>query len=224
MDKHFLIYKITNTLNNKIYIGKHKTSDKDDGYMGSGKILKRSQDKYGIDKFIKEILFECSSEEEMNTLERELVDEEFIARFDTYNITLGGDGGFHHCNSTGLNIYDGHSEQAKINLNNHQKSTDTLMKKLEDAEYNEEFKRKVSNGVKLYQKYNGHPWSGRQHNDESKRKIGEANSKHQKGEGNSQYGTCWIHSLTLKESKRIDKNNLNDWTSKGWIKGRKMKF
>lgn len=67
-------------------------------------------------------------------------------------------------------------------------------------------------------------WEGRKHNDESKRKIGEANSKHQKGEGNSQYGTCWIHNLEEKISKKIPKDELEDWLELGWIKGRKMKF
>lgn len=36
----YLIYKITNTINNMIYIGEHMTNDKDDGYMGSRNILK----------------------------------------------------------------------------------------------------------------------------------------------------------------------------------------
>ena len=51
----YTIYKITNTIDGKIYIGKHQTNNLDDGYMGSGKILRRAQDKHGLDKFVKEI-------------------------------------------------------------------------------------------------------------------------------------------------------------------------
>ena len=95
---YYLIYKITNNVNNKIYIGKHQTENKDDEYMGSGKILKRAVEKYGLDKFTKEILFECNSLEEMNQKEAEIVDEEFVARLDTYNVKLGGQGGWDFCN------------------------------------------------------------------------------------------------------------------------------
>jgi hypothetical protein len=87
---YYLIYKITNRINNKIYIGCHKTEDKDDGYMGSGVILKRAYEKYGETHFEKEILFECKTEDEMFSIEEDIVNEEFVARLDTYNIALGG--------------------------------------------------------------------------------------------------------------------------------------
>lgn len=93
---HYTIYKITNILNSKIYIGKHKTTNIDDGYMGSGTVLKRAIQKYGIDNFTKEILFLLDSESDMNLKEKELVTEEFVSRTDTYNTALGGQGGKLH--------------------------------------------------------------------------------------------------------------------------------
>ena len=44
--KYYIIYQITNIVNDKIYIGKHETTDIRDGYMGSGKLLNRSYNKY----------------------------------------------------------------------------------------------------------------------------------------------------------------------------------
>ena len=61
----YLIYKVTNLTNGKIYIGSHKTTDIDDTYMGSGKYLLHAQKKHGIENFKKEILFVFDNPEEM---------------------------------------------------------------------------------------------------------------------------------------------------------------
>lgn len=87
--KH-IVYKITNNLNSKIYIGVHSTEDVNDSYMGSGVNIKKSIAKHGVENFSKDILFIFDSYDEMLAKEAELVDEEFVLRTDTYNAALGG--------------------------------------------------------------------------------------------------------------------------------------
>ena len=89
MTYHY-IYKITNLINGKIYIGQHTTSNLDDGYMGSGKILIRAIKKYGVGNFRKEIQGFYEDIDELNYMERLFVDQTFVDRCDTYNLTLGG--------------------------------------------------------------------------------------------------------------------------------------
>ena len=93
MQKHYIIYQITNLLNDKIYVGKHITEDLNDDYMGSGKLLWAAYRKYGMENFKKEILHDFDNEDEMNKKEAEIVNESFCSRNDTYNIVTGGGGG-----------------------------------------------------------------------------------------------------------------------------------
>jgi group I intron endonuclease len=87
----YIIYKITNKINGKVYIGAHK--GRIDDYWGSGSVLKRAIAKYGKENFTKEVITTCESQEEMFAEERKLVTPEFIARKDTYNLRVGGAGG-----------------------------------------------------------------------------------------------------------------------------------
>ena len=88
--KHYIIYKITNKVNGKIYIGKHKCNDLDDGYFGSGKRLFQAINKYGIENFEFHLEIDLKSQEEMDLLEECVVNEQFLARTDVYNLSRGG--------------------------------------------------------------------------------------------------------------------------------------
>ncbi len=94
------IYRTTNLVNGRMYIGKHKANKFDTSYLGSGKILKQAFDLYGRENFKCEILEEtdvktiCESLKELNEAEKY-----YIKYYDCvqsplyYNIATGGDGG-----------------------------------------------------------------------------------------------------------------------------------
>ena len=89
----YTVYKTTNLVNGKYYIGVHKTDNPNDGYLGSGRRLWQAITKYGWQNFKKEVLFDFSTLEEAFHKEEELVE---IARRDPncYNLNKGGRGGW----------------------------------------------------------------------------------------------------------------------------------
>lgn len=101
----YIVYKTTNIINNKIYVGVHKTEDPDifDGYIGCGvyinqlstynnpkTIFQKAVKKYGCKNFKREIISVFNTDIEAYSLEGQIVNEEFLAREDVYNMVLGG--------------------------------------------------------------------------------------------------------------------------------------
>lgn len=112
---YYIVYKTTNLINNKIYIGIHKQPMLEfDGYLGSGLLLTRAIKKSGKENFIRETLFTFPTLDESRLKEKELVDEDFCNRVDTYNISIGGTGG---------DTMAGHSIERKQEANDKRKLT-----------------------------------------------------------------------------------------------------
>lgn len=172
--KYYTIYKITNILNGKFYIGKHITEDLDDDYMGSGKLIKAAIKKYGKQNFIKEILLVLESEEQMNLAEERLIDIEDAS---CYNLQKGGSGGYGYIN--------------KYQLSN----TPELRKKKSETMkryWNDERRAKKSDDMKHHYQTNGTAQVSenlklRYSNDEYKRKF-----------------SCIMKEVNASENKRID--------------------
>lgn len=84
------IYKTTNLINGKVYIGQHIANG--DKYIGSGTIITKAIKKYGLSNFKIETLEWCDNRETLNEREKywikATVDAESI---NCYNIKCGGD-------------------------------------------------------------------------------------------------------------------------------------
>ena len=222
----FYLYQITNLVNNKIYIGVHSTKDIDDSYMGSGVNIQSAIKKYGINNFKKDILYTFDNVEDMYAKEKELVTEVFLLREDTYNLRVGGTGGFDFINKNNLNGFY-NTEVARKG----RQSTNALL----EVRYGEQWKKIISkNGNKaLQKKREDDPYFNQIMIEHGRRNIKIAsqyantpraiqNKKntfskigHQQGQKNSQYGKMWI--TNGKESKSIPGQEI---IPEGWRRGR----
>ena len=200
----YTVYKITNLVNNKIYVGVHRTKDLEDNYMGSGVLIKKAIEKYGRDNFIREYIAIFDNPDDMFKMETEIVNEDFIKQNDTYNISIGGKGNFTEV------ALDRALDRIKWLYENDKNWVIDITKKRIESNYK-------NNGSIAFKNF-----LGKNHSDNTKKIIGEKNSVHQKGSKNSQFGTTWVYND--KESIKIKKELLPDYISSGWIKGRKMNY
>lgn len=116
MGSIMIIYRTTNLINGKVYIGKDKHNNPN--YFGSGKLIQAAIKKYGVDNFQKEILEYCDSVDQLAF--REIV---WIEHFNStnrkigYNMTIGGLGGNTRINYTDqqMNEYKNKLSEGLIN-------------------------------------------------------------------------------------------------------------
>ena len=89
----YYIYRITNKINGKTYIGQHKYKKLNDSYMGSGVLITKAKQKYGIENFKKEILeFDIPDIDLANDWEQMYILFERVKGKAEYNIANGGNG------------------------------------------------------------------------------------------------------------------------------------
>lgn len=143
------IYLIINKVNGKTYVGQRKSSKEwyEDKYMGSGKLLKKAKQKYGIENFEKFLIQHCYSREEADKAERFWIAEYRRRGKAEYNIAGGGHGG------------------VAFKGRHHSEETKRKMSEAHKGQYvSEETRRKLSESHK-----------GRHLTEEAKRKVSESN-------------------------------------------------
>lgn len=164
----FYIYRITNLVNGKTYIGQHKFSlGKKDYYKGSGVLLKPALKKYGIENFKKDIIEVALSRFEANVLEKYYIAKERAIGKAEYNLADGGEG------TSGLNPWNKgipHTDEARHKMSESQKGNQNHKGK----PCSEETKRKISEVKKGRPTWNKGKNGWLHHTEEDKRKQSEA--------------------------------------------------
>lgn len=203
---HYL-YKTTCNVTGRWYIGMHSTYNLDDGYMGSGKRLRLSIRKYGVDNHTKEILEFFDSRELLIEAEKNAITSDMIGDNMCMNLMPGGKGGF---------------ISKEQQLNRSMAGVKARIEKLKnDSEFRKRYSEKTYKNLKKHIDSGNHnfkTFEGKKHTEETKNLISESKKGQGKGETNSQFGTCWI--TKDGENKKIKKEEITKWLKEGWKKGR----
>jgi hypothetical protein len=193
----YILYRITNKVNNKFYIGVHKTKDINDDYYGSGHSIKAAIEKYGKENFKKEVLHIFTNAKKAFKKEKEIVNEHLVKDENCYNIKEGGYGGFEHIRKTGL--HKSSKGRKIIHKNNEQTKV-----KPEDLE------KYLNQGWKLGFK----PSSLKKMSESGKIKIQSEEQKRKNSE-TKKGSTRMLNPITNK-MKFVKKEFVNNLLNKGW--------
>jgi hypothetical protein len=162
--KYHFIYKTTNLLSGKYYYGMHSTDDLDDGYLGSGRRIRYSINKYGIENHKREIVEFCKNRKELTKKEKEIVNLNEIAKEECMNLIVGGIGrpyGFVVNDEGRKNMSEAHKKKP-INWNAIKK----MHEKWDGSHHTEESRKKISQSN-----------IGKTHTDKTKKYLSELVSK-----------------------------------------------
>lgn len=115
MNKIGHIYKTTNLLNGKIYVGKH-IGHPEDSYLGSGLHIKRAIKRYGKNNFRKEIIVYCDDVDKLNEFEKQSIAlyRSIFGNKNVYNLDEGGKGNHYNLTTKGLRWKN--TEEVRANM------------------------------------------------------------------------------------------------------------
>ena len=187
--KYHYIYKTTNVLNNKFYIGMHSTNNLTDGYMGSGKLLWYSIKKYGKENHKVEILEYLDNRDKLRIREEKMISEVLSDPL-CINLVWGGRGGWEHVDKETMRtnalkgLETGRKTQKWLRENN------TIWKANWQKTLSVSGKLAYEEGRSIKSTYlkTAEKW-------------------------------CYVHSNTEKRNRRINLSEVDAWLEKGYHRG-----
>lgn len=171
-----IIYKTTNLINEKIYIGKDSRNKKN--YLGGGVCLAKAIKKYGRKNFKKETICECKTQEELN--EKEIYYINLYKSTDStigYNLSTGG-------GSSAIGVKLSEETRRKMSMKRRgKKLSEEHRKKIalsntgrKQTEYAKQIASLVHKGKKLSPEHKSKFVQSRKHTEETKAKISKAHT------------------------------------------------
>jgi hypothetical protein len=179
--------------------------------MGSGKYIKHAQEKYGIQNFTKEILFIFDNPDDMYSKEAEIVNKDFLIDENTYNLKIGGFGGFDYLNNWKENPTHSTEHSRKMSVRRFELSSHEDRQRV--ASIAGKAARDKKTGIHAPNKKGS--FLGKSHSLDTKKIISEKAKINSKGKQNSQYGSIWITNGFLNKKIKKD-SSIPD----GWYAGR----
>jgi group I intron endonuclease len=164
------IYLLTDTRNGKQYIGKHNGSD--ENYFSGGVIPNKIAKKYGKEIFIKTIIEENITDINLLSIKEKFYIKEYRTFIYGYNLSEGGDGGGSWIHKKTKEEKERISEiKRKKNLG--RKFSNETLEKMRLAKKGKPLSDEHKKNISISQSGENHPWFGRKHTDETKKKISE---------------------------------------------------
>lgn len=224
---YYYTYKITclkGGLKDHYYYGQHHTDDLNDGYCGSGAIIRKYYKKYGAIEnvtYVKDIISFYSNSTELNEAEIVLIGDNYKNDPMCLNITHGS--------------YKEWTEESRKNASESAKQrTDRGSSWNKGKHMPDGFGKKIS----TYFKENGHPFEGKHHAEETKqlqreKALGRPSAfkgKHHTEENRKYFSEiakqrpkkCWIHKDD--EEKYVPVSDVQKYIDEGYILGRNNKM
>lgn len=163
--KYHYVYKIIHIPTGRYYIGIHSTNNLNDGYRGSGRIIKNMYKKHPIIEFVKEILYYGESRDDILKKETELVTEEILKKDPLIlNLDIGGRSGNKIAVSGIISVKDKDGNILKVSNNDPRYLSGELQHINKGNKYNVSYKPLYKDGVyihiqkELIQKYLDDGW------------------------------------------------------------------
>ena len=219
------IYITTNMIDGKKYLGQKKFIKGWETYLGSGTDLNLAIDEYGAENFSREIICICASEEELNQAEYDLsVFLNVVDNSDWYNLCYGGgvSSGYKHSDegrakmSTSSKIRWSNIEERRKYSEMHKKENlpaktyEKMVESIRNRAQDEQWKAKI--GAKSKERLSipeNNPMYGKNHTEESKKKMSESHIGMHAGDKNPMHGRTWWNENTPPEKINAWKANIS---------------